>query len=177
MSYRLISRAILVPFKEVCDRSAEDQDALDIELDEAMKDAQGAAGLIISLGNDLVQNRQEPTSSITPRIEKALPGAINRVHRSYALATFAVLKVTIYHFKLYKWYPLLLQLLDKLVLREKYEVVIWNFIQTAVSEAVSVFQTQTLPPQSVSTSAAPFTGQQLGDLILQAVSGKTPAEV
>ena len=57
LSYRLISRAILVPFKEVCDRSAEDQDALDIELDEAMKDAQGAAGLIIGLGNDLVQNR------------------------------------------------------------------------------------------------------------------------
>ncbi len=68
---RLITRAILVPFKEVCDRSAEDQDALDIELDEAMKDAQGAAGLIISLGNDLVQ---ELISSITP---KALPGAIN----------------------------------------------------------------------------------------------------
>ena len=91
----MISRAILVPFKEVCDRSAEDQDALDIELDEAMKDAQGAAGLIIGLGNDLVQNRQELISSVTPKIEKALPGAINRVHRSYALATFAVLKVKI----------------------------------------------------------------------------------
>lgn len=90
----MITRAILVPFKEVCDRSAEDQDALDIELDEAMKDAQGAAGLIVSLGNDLVQNRQELISCITPKIEKALPGTINRVQRSYALATFAVLKVS-----------------------------------------------------------------------------------
>ena len=70
-----------------------------------------------------------------------------------------------------------MQLLDKLDLKENYEVAILNFIQTAVLEAVSVFQTQTLPPQSVSTSAALFTGQQLGDLILQAVSGKTPAEV
>lgn len=77
---------------EVCDRSAEDQDALDIE---AMEGAQGAAGFIISLWNDLVQKRQELTSSITPRIKKAIPGAINWVHRSYALATFAVLKVKV----------------------------------------------------------------------------------
>ena len=33
-----------MPFKEVCERSAEDQDYLDIRLDEAMKKAQGAAG-------------------------------------------------------------------------------------------------------------------------------------
>lgn len=64
----------------MCDRPAEDQDALEIELDEGMKDAQGAAGVIIGLGNDLVQNRQELTSSITPEIEEALPGVINRVH-------------------------------------------------------------------------------------------------
>ena len=79
----------------MCDRSAVDQDALDIELDETMKDAQGAAGLIIGLGNDLVQNHQELISSITPKIENALPCAINRAHRSYALATFAVLKVNL----------------------------------------------------------------------------------
>ena len=82
-----------MPFKEVCERSAEDQDYLDIRLDEAMKEAQGAAGHIISLGTELVQSRPELISAITPKVEEALPGAINRVHRSYALATFAVLKV------------------------------------------------------------------------------------
>ena len=58
-----------------------------------MKEAQGAAGHIISLGTELVQSRPELISTITPKVEEALPGAINRVHRSYALATFAVLKV------------------------------------------------------------------------------------
>lgn len=72
------------------------QDALDIELDEAMKNAHGAAGLIISLGSDLACERQELISSILPRVEQALPGAINRVHRSYALGIFAALKVSSY---------------------------------------------------------------------------------
>lgn len=90
---RLASRAILVPFKQVCSRSAEDQDCLDVELDQAMKEARGAAGLIISLGNDLINNRQELISTIYPKVVEALPGAINRVHRSYGLTLFAVLKV------------------------------------------------------------------------------------
>ena len=54
-----------MPFKEVCERSAEDQDYLDIRLDEAMKEAQGAAGHIINLGTELVQSRPELISTIT----------------------------------------------------------------------------------------------------------------
>ncbi len=71
-----------------------------------------------------------------------------------------------------------MQLLEKLYLREKYEYAIWNYLQTAISEAVSVFQTQTVSPQSVATPpAAPFTGEKLGDLILKAVSDKSPTQV
>ena len=70
-----------------------------------------------------------------------------------------------------------LQFLEKLGLRSKYEVIIWNFIQTAISEAVNLFQTQIVQPQTDLASSAPFNGQQLGDLFIQAISGKTPAEV
>ena len=90
---RLISRAVLIQFKEVCTRSAEEQDTLDIAFDEAMKNAHGAAGLIISLGGDLESKRQELISSVLPHVAQALPGAINRVHRSYALVIFAALQV------------------------------------------------------------------------------------
>ena len=70
-----------------------------------------------------------------------------------------------------------LQFLEKLGLRSKYEVIIWNFIQTAISEAVNLFQTQIVQPQTDLASSAPFNSQQLGDLFIQAISGKTPAEV
>ena len=70
-----------------------------------------------------------------------------------------------------------LQFLEKLGLRSKYEVIIWNFIQTAISEAVNLFQTQIVQPQTDLASSAPFNGQRLGDLFIQAISGKTPAEV
>ena len=56
-------------------------------------------------------------------------------------------------------------------------MIIWNFIQTAISEAVNLFQTQIVQPQTDLASSAPFTSQQLGDLFIQAISGKTPAEV
>ena len=57
--YRLISRAVLVCFKEVCPRTSEKQDDYDIMLDEAMELVPAAAGEIIALGKTLVVKRDE----------------------------------------------------------------------------------------------------------------------
>lgn len=92
----MVSRAILARFNNVERRTAEKQDELERELDKAMENAHGAAGLIISLGRDLLLKRDELISTVLPEVEKLLPTAINRVHRSYALATFAVLLVCMF---------------------------------------------------------------------------------
>ena len=64
-----------------------------MQLDEAMSHAPASAGDIVALGKVLVQNREEFVRTILPRIQEALPDAINCVQRCYGLAIFATLKV------------------------------------------------------------------------------------
>ena len=56
----------------------------------------GAAGVMISIGKQLIANRRELISIILPRVQSALPEAIHRVHFSYALIVLATLKVSCY---------------------------------------------------------------------------------
>lgn len=57
--YRLISRAVLVYFNEVCPHTSEERDDYDIMLDEAMELAPAAAGEIIALGKILIVKRDD----------------------------------------------------------------------------------------------------------------------
>lgn len=86
---------MLFYFKEVCPRTSEEQDAYDIQLDEAMEVAPGAAGEIIALGKVLVEKRDDFVKNIVPQVQTALPEAIHRVQRSYGLAIFAALQVSL----------------------------------------------------------------------------------
>ena len=61
-----------------------------------MANAHGAAGVMISIGKQLIANRTELISIILPRVQNALPEAIHRVHFSYALMVLATLKVSCY---------------------------------------------------------------------------------
>ncbi len=94
--FRLITRAVLVCFNQVTSRTSEEQEQLDVQLEEAMNQAQGSAGLIVSMGKELVANRNELVTTILPHVKEVLPNAIHRAQSSYALALFAVLKVCMY---------------------------------------------------------------------------------
>ena len=59
-----------------------------------MEQAHQSAGLVVSMGKVLVANRNEMVSTILPHVIEVLPNAIRRVQSSYALALFAVMKVT-----------------------------------------------------------------------------------
>ena len=93
---RLITRAAIIHLQRVEDRSAEEQDYCDQTMDAAMANAHGAAGVMISIGKQLIANRTELISIILPRVQNALPEAIHRVHFSYALIVFATLKMSCY---------------------------------------------------------------------------------
>ena len=92
--YRLITRALILKFERKSNRTNGDQDQLDTELEQAMAQAHGAAGLIVSIGKDLVANRRELMRIILPRVKAIIPNAIYRVQFSYSLALFAALKVS-----------------------------------------------------------------------------------
>lgn len=52
------------------------------------------------------------------------------------------------------------------------------YLQTTISQSVAIFQTQSqVQPPAHSVTAAPFTPQQLGDMLVEAVKDKTPTEV
>ena len=89
--YRLITRALILKFERKSNRTNDDQDQLDTELEQAMAQAHGAAGLIVSIGKDLVANRRELMRIIVKAI---IPNAIYRVQFLYSLALFAALKVS-----------------------------------------------------------------------------------
>ena len=93
LSYRLISRAVLFHFKEVCPRSSDEQDAHDVALAKAMEEAHGAAGEIISVGKIMRLCRQQFITRILPQVQSVLSHAIHRVQHSYGLTVFATLKV------------------------------------------------------------------------------------
>ena len=93
ISYRLISRAVLFHFKEVSPRSSEEQDAHDVALANAMDEAHGAAGEIISVGKVMRLCRTQFVTEILPQVQSVLSHAIHRVQHSYGLTVFAALKV------------------------------------------------------------------------------------
>lgn len=87
---RLISRAVLFYFKEVCPHTSEEQDKYDVMLDEAMIAAPAAVGEIVALGKVILEGF---VNTILPQVQSTLPEAINCVQCSYSLAIFTTLKV------------------------------------------------------------------------------------
>lgn len=91
--YRLITRAALINLTREY-RSTEEQDQLDQEMEEAMAQAHASVGVIVSVGKQMMHSSREQLVNITERVHKCLPTTISRVEFSYALLTFATLKVT-----------------------------------------------------------------------------------
>ena len=89
--HRLISRAVLIHFKEVEPRSTKEQDWHDVHLDEAMASAHG----IVALGKIITSGREEFITAILPQVQSALPEAMNRALKSYGLTLFAALKLLV----------------------------------------------------------------------------------
>lgn len=90
---RLISRAVLFYFKEVCPHTSEEQDKYDVMLDEAMIAAPAAVGERVALGKVILEGKEEFVKTILPQVQSTLPEAINCVQCSYSLAIFTTLKV------------------------------------------------------------------------------------
>ena len=69
-------------------------------------------------------------------------------------------------------------MLEKVELRDKYESVIWTFLSTTVSDSVLEYQVEAQQRmQSLSTPATPFSPEELGDLLVNAVKTMRPTEV
>lgn len=71
-----------------------------------------------------------------------------------------------------------MQLLKKVGLKEKYESVLWGYLNTTISQSVAEYQVE--PEQtSISTSSnyTPFSSEELGERLTKAVEGRTPTQV
>lgn len=79
--------------KRIEGRTPAKQDELDTALRRAMDAASGAAGVMISLGKELVKDRQVMTTVVLPRVMAIIPQCIYRVWFSYSMIIYAALKV------------------------------------------------------------------------------------
>ena len=93
--FRGMLRTVLLPFHSTPPEfrlSGEQRDAVDEKLTLAQEDAGKAAGIIIRLGEELINDIPLQKTSIS-RVRSLIPEASARVHRSYGWLFAATLKV------------------------------------------------------------------------------------
>lgn len=92
VSCRLITRAALIHLQqEYC--STEEQDYLDQGMEAAIDQAYGSAGVMVSVGKELMHCGRHELVTIMEKVHKCLPKAISKDEYCYSLLLLATFKV------------------------------------------------------------------------------------
>ncbi len=94
--FRVISRVVLIPFREDDDHgdalAPSTREVVDRHLKQCMKEGYKAAGVMVALGNTLCGDNAQ-LHDVMDRIALILEGALQRIYVSYAWLMLASLKV------------------------------------------------------------------------------------
>ena len=62
-------------------------------------------------------------------------------------------------------------------LRKQYKSTLWAYFDTTIRQSVTEFQVQPKETATISPHGAPLSAEELGELLVKAVDGLTPAQV